>query len=162
MDDWVFQDCSNIEKVSMGSNVTHIGKECFSGLPELKRMEIMAIVPPELGSYTFHNTSVESCELVVPDGSVEDYKAAEQWKDFMLITATSMPSIAVNSAPVVSVKGNRLCVGNIHNGCTISIYSASGQKLYSTQIANGTVEKELPSGVYIVNISGKPAKILIR
>lgn len=162
MDDWVFQDCTNINKVSLGGKITYIGKECFSGLPNLERMEVKAVVPPELGSYVFYNSSVETCELLVPAGSVEAYKDAEQWKDFMQVTPTSVQSVLTGAAPRVSVNGGRLCVENMASGGNVAIYSAGGQRLCSVENAGDTFETDLPSGVYVVCVNGMSVKVSVR
>ena len=162
MDDYVFSGCTNINKVSLGSKVVYIGTECFSGLPDLERMEVKAVVPPELGSYVFYNSNVLSCELVVPAESVDDYKAVEQWKDFMQIVPTSVQSVVVETAPIVSVKDGKLYVENISGICEVSVYSVNGRKLYSARTAAGAIEADLPSGVYVVCVNGKSTKVLVR
>ena len=80
IDDYVFQDCSGLLSVSLGSRVSHIGTECFSGLSGLQQFSVYAVEPPSLGSYVFNLTPVDKCKLLVPEESVDKYKEAEQWK----------------------------------------------------------------------------------
>lgn len=160
IDDYVFQDCSGLLSVSLGSRVSHIGTECFSGLSGLQQFSVYAVEPPSLGSYVFNLTPVGKCKLFVPEESIDKYKEAEQWKDFMT-TTTSIPSVSEGQMPLIRVVPGMLHIDNLNDGPAVSVYTLAGQKVYSAASDSGSVSVALQSGMYVVCINDVASKVLI-
>ena len=90
-----FSECTGLRIVTIGNGVTSIGKEAFSGSTRLSSMTVEATNPP----YCSSSSSIVSnynIPLYVPAGSVDAYKAADEWKKFTNIQA--IPATGVNEA----------------------------------------------------------------
>lgn len=146
--------------VSLGSRVSHIGTECFSGLSSLQQFSVYAVEPPSLGSYVFNLTPVDKCKLLVPEESVDKYKEAEQWKDFMT-TTTSITSVSEGQMPLIKVSPGMLNIDNLNDGSAVSVYTLAGQKVYSAASDSGSMSVALQSGMYVVCINNVASKVLI-
>lgn len=155
-----FQDCSGLLSVSLDSRVSHIGTECFSGLSGLQQFSVYAVEPPSLGSYVFNLTPVDKCKLLVPEESIDKYKEAEQWKDFMT-TTTSIASVSEGQMPLIRVSPGMLNIDNMNDGSVVSVYTLAGQKVYSAASDSGSVSVALQSGMYVVCINNVASKVLI-
>ena len=77
-----FYYCSSLTSVDIGNSVTSIGGWAFSGCTSLTTVICEAINVPALGSGAFPDYASEQRKLYVPAESLDDYKAADQWKDF--------------------------------------------------------------------------------
>lgn len=146
--------------MSLGSRVSHIGTECFSGLSGLQQFSVYAVEPPSLGSYVFNLTPVGKCKLFVPEESIDKYKEAEQWKDFMT-TTTSIASVSEGQMPLIRVSPRMLHIDNLNDGPAVSVYTLAGQKVYSAASDSGSMSVALQSGMYVVCINNVASKVLI-
>lgn len=155
-----FEQCSGLLSVSLDSRVSHIGTECFSGLSGLQQFSVYAVEPPSLGSYVFNLTPVDKCKLLVPEESIDKYKEAEQWKDFMT-TTTSIASVSEGQMPLIRVSPGMLNIDNMNDGSVVSVYTLAGQKVYSAASDSGSVSVALQSGMYVVCINNVASKVLI-
>lgn len=89
--EWAFKGCSSLASITIGNSVTTIGDNAFSGCTGLTEITCLSEVPPTIQSYTFSGVN-RSISLYVPEGSVDAYKSAQQWKYF-----TNILSISINS-----------------------------------------------------------------
>ncbi len=89
-----FLGCSSLTKISIPSSVQSIDSEAFFGCGSLKSIENMAFIPQSIDNTVFSgNTEVSGvdksrCALYVFPESVEEYKAADQWKEFLIYPIT--------------------------------------------------------------------------
>ena len=89
--------------------------------------------------------------MVVPDQSISQYKAAEQWKDFLNISDAEM--VTVDESGISVENGAIVNSSNMQ----IDVYSISGAKAYSGNDAEIT----LPSGIYVVKAGEKVVKLAL-
>ena len=85
---WAFQWCTGLESVTIPQSVTKIGKGAFqfcNGLSVINSYPNPAEV--EMGDGVFSLEVVNNCFLHVLPEYLEAYKAADQWKDFINVTA---------------------------------------------------------------------------
>ena len=82
-----FQQCWNLTSVTIGNSVTSIGTDAFWECPRLTSLTCEAITPPTLGYEVFYKVN-KSIPLYVPAQSVDLYKAADQWKEFLIYPIT--------------------------------------------------------------------------
>ena len=80
--DAAFSDCTSLTSITIPNSVTFIGQSAFSGCTSLTTIICKAIKVPTLGYYVFDNIPQTEATLYVPAESLEDYKAANQWKYF--------------------------------------------------------------------------------
>ena len=85
IESYTFSSCSNLTDVVIGSSVNVIGYSAFSGCSALNSITCLAITPPTLYANIVSAATYENATLYVPQESVEAYKAASYWKNFLNI-----------------------------------------------------------------------------
>ena len=106
---WAFQNCSSLTSVTIPNSVTSIGGNAFWGCESLKTVICEAIEVPELGNNVFYDMPISEATLYVPAQSLDDYKAAEQWKEFgtiLPIEGESEEEIELNDTEMTIVFTN--------------------------------------------------------
>ena len=135
-----FSGCTNLKKVNIGKSVKDIGEYTFDYCTSITQISSEAVVPPTCESGVFTDINKSKCKLIVPKNSLDAYKQADQWKDFLLIegSTTGITNTVYNNSGLADV------------------YTIDGTKRLSK--ASTDEINALPKGVYIVN--GK--KIIIK
>ncbi len=82
---WAFSGCTALQSYVSGASVESIGKEAFSDCPGLTSFTSYAAAPPVCGAQALDDINKWECTLYVLPGSVDDYKAADQWKEFFFV-----------------------------------------------------------------------------
>lgn len=96
-----FVSCPMLETIKIGKGIEYIGDFALAWNTAVKNIYCSALTPPELGSGIFGGYDFEKCNLWVPEESVDDYKNAEQWCDFINISQISgVENVNVNSTVV--------------------------------------------------------------
>jgi hypothetical protein len=95
--DWAFSCCTSLNHIGFGSKVNSIGKEAFSDCTALTDIVSRTIVPPTCGDQALDDINKWTCKLIVPQGYVPVYQAADQWKDFFFIEEGEAPDIPPTS-----------------------------------------------------------------
>jgi len=126
------------------NSVTAIGEDAFYDCCGLTKLVSLAVEPPTCGYPVFEGVDKTACQLVVPDESINRYKVADQWKDFMNILGTSG-------------------VDDVSVGTPDAVYEV--YNLQGVCVAGGMREAEitadaLPHGIYIL-VSPQGRKKLI-
>ena len=78
---------SHLETIDCGSNLSTIGEDAFYYCLFLSTFKCHAVTPPLCVQFVLYDINKDICVLQVPKGSVDAYKNAEQWKEFLLIEA---------------------------------------------------------------------------
>ena len=135
-----FKNCYNLQKVNIGNSVKTIGVSAFENCTNITQISSEAVVPPTCESNAFFRIYKSECKLIVPKNSLDAYKQAPQWKDFLLIeeSTTGITNTVYNNSGLADV------------------YTIDGTKRLSK--ASTDEINALPKGIYIVN--GK--KIIIK
>ena len=138
--DNAFNGCSSLTSVTIPNSVTTIGGWAFARCTNITQISSEAVVPPTCESGVFFYINTSKCKLIVPKNSLDAYKQADQWKDFLLIegSTTGITNTVYNKVGLVDV------------------YTIDGTKRLSK--ASTDEINALPKGIYIVN--GK--KIIIK
>jgi hypothetical protein len=85
-----FQSCSGLESITIPNSVTSIGEGAFAEC-SINRLTVYATTPPSGGASCGINNG--TCTLYVPEGSIDSYRAAAWWKDFVNIQAIQEPKL---------------------------------------------------------------------
>jgi len=137
---WAFSGCSSLKNFTFGSGLQSIGQGAFSDCVNITQISSEAVVPPTCEFVVFDGINKSKCKLIVPKNSLDAYKQADQWKDFLLIegSTTGITNTVYNNSGLADV------------------YTIDGTRRLSK--ASTDEINALPKGVYIVN--GK--KIIIK
>ena len=79
-----FSYCSNLTSVTIGNSVTTIGNSAFGECKGLTSVTSLAQMPPWAGEDTFPAAAYLNAMLYVPIGSLDSYKSATCWKNFLI------------------------------------------------------------------------------
>ena len=83
--DLAFARCSGLTSLTIGNSVTSIGKYAFCDCSGLTKLVSLAVEPPTCGEGVFEKVDKTTCQLLVPEESINKYKTADQWKEFLNI-----------------------------------------------------------------------------
>ena len=135
-----FSLCVSLASVTIPNSVKNIGILAFFKCTSITQISSEAVVPPICESNVFDDINKSECKLIVPKNSLDAYKQADQWKDFLLIegSTTGITNTVYNNSGLADV------------------YTIDGTKRLSK--ASTDEINALPKGMYIVN--GK--KIIIK
>lgn len=78
-----FASKSAVNYLEIPASVTRVGARAFSGT-SLATIYNRSAVPQTVGEGAFAGVDKSACHLYVPQGSVDAYKAAPEWKDFII------------------------------------------------------------------------------
>ena len=90
-----FLNCTLLTEVVIPESVTSIEYCAFYFCTGLEKIQCDNPTPPTLGSEVFSGVKAASCVLVVPDGTIDAYRAADQWSNFVNISG--LETIAADS-----------------------------------------------------------------
>ena len=96
---WAFSGCSSLETFAFGASMKTIGEEAFSDCTALVKLHSKAKTPPACGNQALDDINKWTCELYVPEASISDYQAADQWKEFFFIV-TGVESLKADNNAV--------------------------------------------------------------
>ena len=132
--DWAFSGCSSLDFFRVGSNVKTIGKEAFSDCTAMTKLITTAPVPPTCGSQALDDINKWTCKLFVNKESIDQYKAAEQWKEFFFISEyDGVDDVSVDTPDAL-----------------YEVYNLQGVRVGSGMREAEVTADALPHGVYIL------------
>ncbi len=132
--DWAFSGCSSLDFFRVGSNVKTIGKEAYSDCTAMTKLITTAPVPPTCGSQALDDINKWTCELFVNKESIDQYKAAEQWKEFFFISEyDGVDDVSVDTPDAL-----------------YEVYNLQGVRVGSGMREAEVTTDALPHGVYIL------------
>ena len=127
---FAFQRCSALTSITIPNSVTSIGERVFAYCSNLKTVICEAIEVPELGDDVFYNMPLSEATLYVPAQSLDDYKAAEQWKEFgTILPLDKAPSAVENTRLQITNSTKLLRNGQVYILQDGKTYTITGQEL---------------------------------
>ena len=122
--------CSSLTSIAIPNSVTNVGSYAFYYCSSLTTVICKAIGVPELGLGVFEYMNLSESTLYVPAQSLENYKAAEQWKEFGTILPLDKAPSAVENTRLPITNSTKL----LRNGQLLILregktYTITGQKL---------------------------------
>ena len=129
-----FSGCSGLTSVTIGNSVTSIGKYAFCYCSRLTKLVSLAVEPPTCGEGVFEKVDKTSCKLLVPEESINKYKTADQWKEFLNI-------LGYNGVDDVSVDTP---------DALYEVYNLQGVRVGGGMREAEVTADVLPHGVYIL------------
>ena len=105
--------------------------------------------------------------LYVPKGTLEAYKAADGWKEFVNIVeegSSSIEEVGADSAgqAVITACGDGIVVENFPAGKAVTVYTLSGTVVYEGVASGSRTELTLPAGhLYLVKCGPTVTKVAL-
>ena len=130
--EWAFSYCESLTSITIPNSVTSIGEGAFEGCSSLTTVICEAIEVPWLfGDDIFYDMPLSEATLYVPAQSLDDYKAADQWKDFGTILPIHESPTNIEHTPLGEIGNQSKLLRNgqlliLRDGKT---YTITGQKL---------------------------------
>lgn len=86
-----FKGCAELNKITIGTAVSRVEASAFSGCENIQIIYSNNVTPPLCinSKGTFSTSVFNNCELVAPAESIDSYKTAPVWKNFVNITSSS-------------------------------------------------------------------------
>ena len=135
-----------------------------TGIRYDRRVESRAEVPPACGYYALDDINKQTCELFVPIKSLDAYKAADQWKDFVFITGVDYDNpgsvedaVSENDGVHVVANNDSIEITGADNAVK-TVYNINGQLVYS---GTDTIISVPENGIYIVRVEGQTFKVAL-
>ena len=133
----------------------------------LHEIRSLSAIPPQANTYCFEAFDKTACTLYVPQGSLEAYKAADGWKDFVNIVEEGSSAIQETGADamgqtVITACGDGIVVENLPAGTAVTVYTLSGTVVYEGVASGSRTELTLPAGhLYLVKCGATVTKIAL-
>ena len=133
-----FAGCAGLKTITIGSMVETIGEGAFNNCEMITQITCLATTPPVCADEIFEGLDKSACTLIIPEGTLDDYKNAPVWGDFL------MEEHDITTIGFVEDDEN----GNGHS----AIYDINGRKTDNLQ-----------HGINILRTSdGKTKKVLVK
>ena len=155
-----FSGCTSLAEVTAGKGVESIGEEAFAGCSALENYYSYSVVPPVCAANALDGVDRTKCTLYVPKESMESYKEADQWKEFLLVSA--LPDVTVaeiddeGAISVMRTEGGCM-LRNVENE-SVTVYTLDGGQVFSANRYEGEVIR-LEPGVYLLKAGSNAVKI---
>ena len=131
---YAFYGCTGLTSVTIGNSVTSIGLCVFRYCSGLTKLVSLAVEPPTCGFSVFEKVNKTACQLFVPEGSVNKYKVADQWKEFVYISEyDGVDDVSIDTQNAV-----------------YEVYNLQGVRVGSGMHEAEVTADALPHGVYIL------------
>lgn len=145
--DYAFAEWDRTQFFSIPASVEKIGERAFRNWDLLRSFDTYAEIPPALGNDVWEGTDKTDVFLRVPPGSIQQYKSAEQWRDFTMMASETEISCVPRLTAVVD--NGILRISSPTEIVSASLYDLSGVLL--SEKHPGTVQVQFD----LNNYSGK-------
>ena len=149
--DYAFSGCSSIDYFSFGSQVQSIGAEAFSDCVSMTRLYSYCQVPPTCGASALEDIDKWNCTLYIPEGTTNDYAAAEQWRDFFFVEENEEGSDGTKftiSVDFDASKGNVTGAGVYDRGTEVVLIATPAEGCIFVEWEDGSTDPERHISVF--------------
>jgi len=160
-----FYNCCSLSSITIPASVSIIENMAFASCLNLKMIYAYPEIPVALPSEkVFNRVDKDSCRLFVPNQSLDLYKSAQVWKDFIRVESivTSVKNIE-NPDELIIYPNPATDILNINaNEGLVLIYDSKGRLTLSHSLKNSNSINinSLTPGFYVVNVNGARYKVL--
>ncbi|MDR1679813.1 MAG: leucine-rich repeat protein [Prevotellaceae bacterium] len=158
-----FAGCNNLASISIPASVTHLGEiNVINDCPKLKKVKVGWLTPLAV-AYTA-GADYSDCILEVPAGTADLYRAANFWKDFIIVeeSTSALTSVSATQAKIYFNNANELAVEQAQ-GSDLTVFNTMGGMIYAQ---TNLSEKEIinasrwANGIYIVCVGNEKIKLI--
>ncbi len=171
-----FMYCSKLETISIAGSVAFLGNLIFLNCSSLQDIYVYWQNPSDTNEITYSRLGVSNdvysnATLHIPEGTVEKYSAATNWKNFTNITdgtLTGCKKTQANNAVVYSYN-RTIIIENTNDavsvyditGRYVSINASGKDAMHGVSTGTMTIPITQP-GVYMVRIGNTIQKIVVK
>ena len=98
--DMLFAQCPALTTLELGKDVQTIAMMAFFNSASLAKITCHAVVPPSVGMMAFSGSITSTAVLYVPEASIDAYKEASTWKNFLNIKAIGDTT---STTPIITI-----------------------------------------------------------
>lgn len=91
--DYALYSLNRVKELSIPKNITHLGTRAMAGMTGLEQIHSHADAVPTLGDDVWQGVDQSAVALTVPASSVDEYKAAEQWREFDIYSSAVLGDV---------------------------------------------------------------------
>lgn len=113
---------TSLRAITIPASVKTIGVDAFRG-SEIREITCEATDAPVVGANAFYNNYTDNCVVFVPQASINNYKAAEQWREFNNFLAIGAESGQVSFDKIIYSFDRNLQTAAVDNGRKADEYS---------------------------------------
>lgn len=113
---------TSLKAITIPASVKTIGVDAFRG-SEIREITCEATDAPVVGANAFYNNYTDNCVVFVPQASINNYKAAEQWREFNNFLAIGAESGQVSFDKIIYSFDRNLQTAAVDNGRKADEYS---------------------------------------
>jgi len=152
---YAFIRCQKLTSVVLPSSLTTIGDEVFANCNSLSEVINFSQTPQQLTN-AFKGSNIDGCTLRVPSGSIEDYRAADEWKEFGNIVAleSEIIEITIDKKEIFLISGASSTVTATVTGNCIVTWHSSDETVATVNNA-GTVTA-IKAGTTVITATAGP------
>lgn len=164
--DKTFAGCKNLKSITLGDGLTKIGFMAFSDA-DIKSVISNIYNPFPISNVCFSKNTYYNASLYVPMGTIDSYKQADGWKNFVYIeegTPSGVKTLKLDKTSIISNKG-QITISGVDNGTDVAVYSASGLLLVAKKVVGNQLllSTELNKGeTAIIKIGEKAVKVIMQ
>jgi hypothetical protein len=158
-----FYMCTKMTKITISENLTTIKAATFAACDALTSINLKGTVPYTLELENFNESIFNNCILIVPKGSLELYRNADGWKNFVNIVedistlSIKIPSEELEISLYPNPASNQIKIDFIRSiePAVIEIYDKNGRIVLRKEISheNYISVGQLNRGQYIYKLS---------
>ena len=113
-----------MKQIALPPTLKSIGAGAFAKCRNLSEVSVLAVIPPSCADDAFQGVNVRECVLIVPAESIDAYRDAEVWKNFLLQAGIGEVGAEAAATVIYDLQGRR--ISNPRRG---QVYIVNGRKL---------------------------------
>ena len=122
-----FSTCSSLKHITLGRGLKTLGPKAFNASMVIADITCRALVPPVMDAKScFSNTVYKKAMVTVPLLTLESYKNAENWNQFVSLKGAVLGVGDVNGDGEVNIADVNTVVKSILKGETLLTYDVNG------------------------------------
>ena len=157
---YMLADQTELKRVRIPASVEKIGRSAFSYCLGLEEIRVEAVEPPLLeDTYDVFYEVDKSIPLIVPEGTVEKYREAEGWREFLNYVEAGDETGVENAEadrPAYYTEGLTLIMDSERD---VEVFSTAGTLVYSGRTQTVTLPQ---AGVYVMRCDGETYKFVVK
>ncbi len=157
---------TNLTSITIPNSVKAINSWGVNGCKNLTTIisQIEDVKSVKMGYGVFGKIRTDKCTLYVPKGKVDEYRDADQWKDFANIEEDPNSTTGITtliSDNNLSIVGKNITISKVADK-EVKLYSVTGQVLYNLHATQDNITLSVKqAGTYILQVENATRKIVV-